>query len=113
MSRKLASLFTAIAIAATMIPTASAEPTRRIVKVSVSYSDLNLSRVEGAKALSVRIDNAIDKACGRKAGRVPLVLARSIEGCRTQALEQALAAINAPMLTALYRTDEGTQYAGR
>lgn len=69
MPRKFASLFAAIAIAAASLAPASAEQGRRTIHVTVSYADLDLTRAEGAKTLSIRLNRAADKTCGHSRQR--------------------------------------------
>jgi UrcA family protein len=110
MSRTFTSLFAAAALFAS-IPAASAGPVTQTSSVAVSYADLDLTRAEGAKAMSGRIERAADRVCGTPV-KAPLVLRRSIMACRKQAIATAVASIDAPLLTALYEGSEGTRFAG-
>ena len=113
MTRTFASLIAALAITATSVAPAIAEPRTETVSVRVSYADLDLARIEGVKTLTARIDRAIDKACGRMGGKVSLAQTSRIKDCRTVALDKAIAAIDAPLMTALYQRSDVTQIAGR
>lgn len=112
MSRKLASLFAAIAIAAATIPSAAAETDRNTISVKVSYADLDLSRVEGVKTLSFRLRKAIDVACGKPYDSASMTIARKIKTCRADALEAAVAAIDSPLLSALHQSGQFRRVAG-
>ncbi len=109
MSRKYAALFAAIAIAATA--PASAEQRVRINKVAVPYGDLDLTRVEGVKTLTFRLNRAVDQVCGRGATSASMSIRRQVQACREQAIDVAVASINAPLLTALYEGGEGSRFA--
>jgi UrcA family protein len=112
MSRTLASLFAAVAIAAASITPATAETVGRNVSVEVSYADLDLTRMQDVKTLTFRIRKAIDAACGRPHDTASQTLARKIRSCRTSAFDKAVASINAPLLTELYEGGEGMRFAG-
>jgi len=115
MSRKLASLIATVAIAAASIAPAMAEPTNRKVNVAVvvSYADLDLSRAEGVETLTLRLKKAIDKVCGRPHDSASFTISRRIQSCRTDAMHNAVAAIGAPLLTALHADEPRTRVAGR
>lgn len=113
MSRKLASLFAAIAIGLVWVAPASAEQGIRISHVAVSYGDLDLTRAEGVKALTYRLKSAVNQVCGSAATSASLTIRRKITACREHAMNNAVAEINAPLLTALYGADEAAQFARR
>lgn len=113
MSRKFASLFAAIAIAAASIAPASAEQGSRTIQVAVSYADLDLTSAVGVKALSSRIKRAADVACGRSRGSASLTIRRAIEACRAEAISSAVASIDAPILNVLYNPEKLTRLASR
>ena len=102
MSRTIASLAAAIAIGAGCLAPASADTPDRI-STPVSYGDLDLTRVEGIKTLTIRLTKAIDAVCGRPHDTASQTIARKIRACRTEAMENAVASINAPLLTALHQ----------
>ena len=112
MTRMFASLFVAVAIAAASTGAANAESTYKISSVAVSYADLDLTRVEGVKTLSSRLGRAVDKVCGRKSDTASMTMRRKIATCRTESMNRAVAAIDAPLLTAFYQGSEGTRFAG-
>jgi UrcA family protein len=113
MTRQFASILAAIAIAAASIAPASAEQGRHNIHVTVSYSDLDLTRAEGAKTLSIRLNRAADKTCGNSHGSASLTIRRAIEACRAVAISSAVASIDAPLLTALYNPEKLKRLASR
>ena len=113
MFRTITSAFAALAIIAAAVAPASADPARHAVSVRVSYADLDLSRIEGVKTLTARIENALNKACGRTQARVPQNVRRNIQACRKAGMETAVASIDAPLLTAFHADRQGTQVAAR
>lgn len=75
--------------------------------VVVSYADLDLSRDQNVVALYQRLQNAANKVCGASENRVGAritarKLERAAEVCAASALEQAIANIDNPRLTALH-----------
>jgi UrcA family protein len=97
MSRKLISLFAAVVIVGAAIVPASADTPAQSVRVS--YADLDLTRVEGVTTLTVRLEKAIDKVCGRIDASRPLNTYRTVKTCRIDAMNKAIASIDAPLLT--------------
>lgn len=113
MTRMFASLFATVAIAIASVGPANAEPIYQTYSVKVSYADLDLTRVEGVETMSRRINRAVDKVCGRPAEAKSQAARRVIQACRAQSLAQAIAAIDAPLLTARYQGAEGIHLASR
>jgi UrcA family protein len=111
MSRKLASIFTAVAIAAAAIAPASAEQRVQINTVAVSYADLDLTRAEGVKTLTLRLKGAVDQVCGRSATSASMTIRRKVQACREKAMDVAVAEINAPLLTAMHEAGESARFA--
>lgn len=118
MFRKLATLLAAVAIAATSLgPAAAQEATRSLTEpgalsIPVAYGDLDLSRVEGVKVMTVRIEKALKAVCGNSrhsANAIRLMISK----CRKKALTDAVATINAPLLTAHYGPEAVTLLASR
>lgn len=68
----------------------------------VSYADLNLHDQADAAILLRRLDRAAQRACGDHHGRMPLRERVEIRRCAADAVEQAVAALNQPTLTALF-----------
>lgn len=81
--------------------TAGASP---LPQVTVSYSDLDLSRPTDARVLYARLRSAARSVC-QPAPREELARHRAWEQCYSAALEGAVNQINAPQVLALYRAD--------
>lgn len=118
MSRKFASLFAAIAIAAASIgPAAAQQPIMSLVEpgalsIPVAYGDLDLSRVDHVKTMTVRIERALHAVCGssrHSANAVRVMITK----CRKKALTNAIAELDAPLLTAFYNPKVAMQLASR
>lgn len=118
MSRKLASLFAAVAIATASVgPAVAQDATRSItvpgaLSIPVAYGDLDLSRVEGVKVMSVRIEKALKAVCGNSRHSANAIRVM-ISKCRRKALTDAVAEINAPLLSAYYDKAATTLLASR
>lgn len=112
MPRKLASFLAAMTVAVASIGAASADPVDRSVTVAVSFADLDLSNAEGVKTLSFRLSRAIDQACGRTHDTASQTLRNKIKACRVNAMDSAVAAIDAPLLTAMHKDGDVQRYAG-
>jgi len=68
--------------------------------VKVSYADLDVTTDQGATVLFERIGAAARAVCGdRGHSSMDGVGTRRFESCRVQAVEQAVAAVNAPQLS--------------
>ena len=65
--------------------------------VTVSFRDLNLSTIEGATALYVRIKRAANHVCYVPGGEWE----EAFRSCRQAAIGNAVAKVNSPLLTAV------------
>jgi UrcA family protein len=81
-------------------PAAAAEATRdSTTSYSVGYSDLDVSKIQGAKILYLRIRHAAETVCestatwGKKEG----------EACVNKAINDAVARVDAPLLTQYFQ----------
>jgi UrcA family protein len=72
-------------------------------KVTVSFSDLDLSKPAGAKVLYKRIRAAARKVCTPTVTISPIYVGRHFYACYDEAVASAIAQVNRPMLTALHR----------
>jgi UrcA family protein len=70
------------------------------VSINVSYADLDIRHASGAAVLLHRLDAAAVRACGGEPDLRVLAAVAAFEKCRTTALNQAVAQVNAPALTA-------------
>jgi UrcA family protein len=77
-------------------------------KVVVRYSDLNLQKEAGAAALLARLSNAANKVCVIPSSSPAYIRPRN-QGlaCRESALQNAVADVGHPMVTALYQSSRG------
>jgi UrcA family protein len=73
-----------------------------VTNIQVQFADLNVDTSHGAHELYRRLNGAADIACGDQAELVDISEMRNIEACRQKAIEDAVAHINRPRLTALY-----------
>ena len=86
---------TAIGTAAHALEPTAASTTNQSVTYRVGYGDLDVSKLKGAKTLYLRIRNAAETLCesaatwGKKAG----------DACVQKALSDAVARVDAPLLT--------------
>lgn len=88
-----------VALLATPATSVSAQD-RQKVSATVSYSDLNLSTREGAKAMYQRIKSTARRLCGDEPD---IGLIGAMDGWRTcvgDAVDHAVSQLNAPMVTA-------------
>jgi len=118
MTTKFASIFAALAFTVAAFGSASAqEPTLSLTEpgalsVRVAYGDIDLSRAEGVAEMSARIEKALKAVCGSSRGSANAVRTM-VAKCRKKALTNAIADINAPLLTALYNPERMTHLASR
>ena len=75
-------------------------------QVHVTYADLNVGTTAGAMRLYRRIRAAADQVCGVP-GTWELARVGQIKACAARAVADAVAAVNAPALTAVYKADRG------
>lgn len=71
---------------------------------TVKFADLNLDTPAGVQALYGRIHAAAGHVCAQPSW----VLAAAIRGCMTKAESEAIAKVNAPLLTAFYQSKTGS-----
>ena len=72
------------------------------LQTTVDYSDLDLSRTEGADALIARLRNATRKACGGRPDPTDLEDQRLYAACKVRSMDAAVKQVNAPLVTARY-----------
>ena len=113
MSRQIATMFAAIALTALSTTPASAEPGHRTVSERISYADLDLSSADGVKTLKTRLNAALDRVCGRSFDSVSVAMRRLAKACRTNAMDQAMASVKAPLRTAENVTVEASRFGQR
>lgn len=74
-----------------------------IVRVSVAYSDLDLSTPSGAASILDRVRRAAMEACGGQPDLRDLAAQRPFKECVDRSMDGAIAQLRAPRVTALYR----------
>ena len=73
--------------------------------LTVSFSDLDISRAAGADALISRLRNASRKVCGDFPNLADTDATRRHKRCMVQATDAAVKQVNAPLVTARYARD--------
>lgn len=74
--------------------------------ITVSYADLNLASVEGAKTLYGRIKAAARLVCP-SVGRTELHRQQQIDQCRRAAISRAVQQVDSTVLASMHATDSG------
>jgi len=100
----------AVALACTPVVAGAAGQSRVERSVEINYSDLDLTRVEGARTLHARISAAANRVCGDRDVRDPRSM-RAWRECRAKAFDDAVASVNMPTLTAVHREARGEKVA--
>ena len=96
-----------LALAAFAQPASAAENLDRAQRsVTISYADLNLASAAGGMELYKRINHAAETACGPMPAGVVVYLyplaQRHYKKCVHQAVDNAVAGLDNPMVTALH-----------
>ena len=81
-------------------------------RIAVSYSDLNISRPEGAQVLITRMRAAARQVCGPAPDQREFTFYRLYRDCVEDALSRAVVTLNDPLVTELYRSGTSTRVAG-
>lgn len=112
---RVQTLVIALAMGATAFaPSAQAE-TEQSHRVSVAYSDLDLTRSDDARIMASRIDEAARFACGGSPRfdanyrGAKAAATRRFETCRGDAIDAALADLNAPAVAHAFSQREDVQ----
>lgn len=105
MTRTLKTSLLALVLApALQLALADSAPTT--LQTTVRFPDLNLQSRAGATVLYQRIAHAASVMCApsRELGAMGIsaVVSARIRDCKAQAIERAVAQVNAPMLTAVF-----------
>jgi UrcA family protein len=78
-------------------------------QVAVRYSDLDLTRADGAKVLLSRLRRAASLACGgRPSSPLDLGAMQDYHACVRNGLDGAVGRVNAPLVTAFYHQGDQT-----
>jgi UrcA family protein len=91
---------------------AAAEP--GVINVMVRMSDLDLTRMDGAKVLLNRLRHAASVACGgRPSSQLDLAAMQDYGACYRTSLDGAVGQVRAPLVASLYRgRDEAVAAVG-
>jgi UrcA family protein len=81
-----------------------------VEQTRVHFRDLNIDRPEGAAVLYRRIERAAERVCGEPQLTGSYVISPFWRGCVTQAVEQAVATVDRPALTAYHREHAGSPH---
>ena len=103
-SSLLAGIALAMVSSSLALPVA-AEPFSPAPQKVVSYADLDLSRSEGATTLYGRLRMAAKQVCGDRGRRVEEIA--RWEACYQHAMDEAVASVDKPSLTALHIARQG------
>ena len=96
-------LLSTLAVTATSV--AMAQDSRVMVKSElVRYDDIRLISTVGAAVLYGRLRSAADRTCGGPADSLPLAQKQRYKACMDEALANAVADVNHPVLTKFYET---------
>ena len=100
------------ALLAALVGTVAALPARAAPPVveqsiAVRYDDLDLDKPAGVETLYARLRAAAEKVCDARFLPGTLVVAPAWRTCMTGALEQAVAAVDQPALTAYHAANTG------
>lgn len=98
-------LLTSAPIAMVASAAQAREPVDAPRHMVVSFRDLNLGSTEGVTALYKRIKSAAQEVC--EAWDTSRLSQAQAQACVNQAMSRAVAQINSPMLTSLYRAKTG------
>jgi len=97
-------LLIGVGLEAPAMATASARPSNQehTYGVLVRYGDLNVNTAKGAEQLYRRISYAAHEACSDVVAPSYALLGAAYRRCRQTAVEDAVAKVDRPRLTALY-----------
>lgn len=109
----LLSAVAAVASLAITGATAAGEPTAGGLKAKVSFGDLDLAKPQGAKTMIRRLENAASRVCGGKPDIRNLAAQRFHAQCVDDALDDAIARLDAPLVSELYGEGDQRRYARR
>jgi len=82
-------------------------------RVVLRYSELDLSREDGARTLIGRIELAARVVCGGEPSPLSLGEAHRFRSCVTEATSRSITRVGSPLVTAIYRHDAQRQLLAR
>ncbi|HWH46783.1 MAG TPA: UrcA family protein [Burkholderiales bacterium] len=83
-------------------------PGTKTAHISVAYGDLDLDKLADARILYSRLEKAAKRACGpnpfmeSRSDMMPVGLKQTYNECRARALGDAVARLDAPLLSRVY-----------
>jgi UrcA family protein len=102
------------AVAALLAAPVAVQAADETVSVAVRHGDLNLSNPADAARMMKRLDVASLRACGASSFSLrEVVQATRGDACYQAGLNQAVADLNAPLVTAILRDHSAMQVASR
>jgi UrcA family protein len=102
MSRAFKTTAVALFAALLLVPAAAAQSADQPVSIEVSHADLDLSAKAGAETLLRRMKAASMKVCGQRPSPKLIEATARHGACTSSAMTSAVAAIDLPMVTALF-----------
>lgn len=100
----------ALAVTGLALGLPAAAHATELMQAKVHYAKSNLTTESGARAVHAQLRRAANQACGPMDLR-DLRQVAAVRECRQRAVDEAVAAINAPMLTAVH-SGAPLRYAG-
>ena len=83
-------------------PTQAQSPSEKPLTTVVRFSDLDLTRAEGARVLLGRLQHAARAVCSPAADAKDLKRISLYESCLKESMDRAVADVHAPLVSALY-----------
>ncbi len=102
MLTKTAFAITAAGLAFAALPAQAEQNGVETRSLVVSHADIDLRSEAGAAIMLQRLERASRRVCDGGPRRRPLAEIRQIRACRTETLENAVNALDAPLVTALH-----------
>lgn len=104
----LGAIVGAALLSASLVAAAAGAPVERAARsADVHFADLNLDRAGGAASLYQRLSVAADRVCSSRAFTGLYYTYSEYRSCVADALQQAVARVNHPALTAYYQQQTG------
>jgi UrcA family protein len=98
-----AGITAAVALYTTLFTYGASAEQISVRSLTVSFADLDLSRAAGAQALYKRIKFAARRVCGSQGNYASLAAQSAWRKCYDTAVANAVAEVDRPSLTALYK----------
>jgi UrcA family protein len=98
-----AGITVAVVLFTSLVANGASAEQPQVPQVTVSYSDLDLSKPAGAQTLYKRIKAAASHVCGSRGHYTRLESRKVWRGCYDTAIADAVAQIDRPSLTALHK----------